>query len=78
MKHQLDIVALQHRVRRVVNLVGLKGVHSLDVVDHDKDAAREHQEERDDAKDADAVEADEDICAPRRQLHDQSISTEEH
>lgn len=44
-------------------LVGLEGVDGLDVCDHDEDAAREHEQECDDAQDADAVEANKDICA---------------
>ena len=37
-------------------------VHSLDVVNEDKDAAREDEHHGDDAEGADAIDAQEDVC----------------
>lgn len=55
--HVLDVVAVGHvgvwRLHRAVD--------RLDVVHEDKDAAGEDQQHRDDAKDADGIEAKEEV-----------------
>jgi len=51
-------------------LGGLVVVHRLDVSDHDKDAAREDEEEGHDAEYTDHIETKEDVCTERR-CHDE-------
>jgi hypothetical protein len=50
----------------------LESVDRFDVLDNYKNAAREHEEETDDAQDANGVEPNKDICLTREPKRDES------
>lgn len=55
----LDVITIQQiLIRRVLHEM----VDGFDVLDEDKDAAREDKEHRDDAERSDGIQANEEVC----------------